>query len=100
MGGELQGRLWPRNDEEREAAIAAGYDLDKVLTTDDLVSSDNCFFAATGITDGELLRGVRYTRRGASTQSLVMRSKSGTVRLVDAHHRLDKLREYSAIAFS
>ena len=100
MGGELQGRLWPRNAAEREAAVAAGYDLDQVLTTDDLVRSDNCFFAATGITDGELLRGVRYDREGASTQSLVMRSKSGTVRLVDAHHRLDKLREYSAIAFS
>ena len=100
MGGEQQGRLWPRNDGEREAAIAAGYDLDQVLTTDDLVRSDNCFFAATGITDGELLRGVRYTRRGASTQSLVMRSKSGTVRLVDAQHRLDKLREYASIEFS
>ncbi len=100
MGGELQGRLWPRNDDERQAAVDAGYDLDAVLSTDDLVRSDNCFFAATGITDGELLRGVRYDRRGATTQSLVMRSKSGTVRLVDAHHRLDKLREYSSIAFS
>ena len=100
MGGELQGRLWPRNDAERDAAIAAGYDLDQVLMIDDLVQSDNCFFAATGITDGELLRGVRYTRRGASTQSLVMRSKSGTVRLVDAQHRLDKLREYASIEFS
>ncbi|MGH9183921.1 MAG: class II fructose-bisphosphatase [Acidimicrobiales bacterium] len=95
MGGELQGRLWPRDEEEREAAVAAGYDLDRVLTTADLVGGDNCFFAATGITDGELLRGVRYHAGGASTQSLVMRSRSGTVRRVDARHRLDKLREYS-----
>ncbi len=99
MGGELQGRLWPRNDDERDAAIAAGYDLTAVLRTDDLVRSDNCFFAATGITDGELLRGVHYDARGAHTQSLVMRSKSGTVRLIDAHHRLDKLGEFSTIEF-
>ncbi len=99
MGGELQGRLWPRNDDERDAAIAAGYDLTAVLGTDDLVRSDNCFFAATGITDGELLRGVHYDARGAHTQSLVMRSKSGTVRLIDAHHRLDKLGEFSTIEF-
>ncbi len=92
MGGEIHGRLWPRNDEERKAAIAAGYDLDAVLTTDDLVGGDNCFFAATGITDGDLLRGVHYDRSGATTQSLLMRSKSGTVRRVDARHRLDKLR--------
>jgi len=92
MGGEIQGRLWPRNDEERRAALEAGYDLDAVLTTDDLVGGDNCFFAATGVTDGELLRGVHYDRSGASTQSLLMRSKSGTVRQVDARHRLDKLR--------
>ena len=89
MGGEQQGRLWPRDDAERDAAIAAGYDLDKVLTTDDLVAGDNCFFSATGITDGELLKGVHYDSRGASTQSLVMRSKSGTVRLVNARHQLD-----------
>jgi fructose-1,6-bisphosphatase II len=92
MGGEIHGRLWPRNDDERKAAIDAGYDLDAVLTTDDLVSGDNCFFAATGVTDGDLLRGVHYDRSGASTQSLLMRSKSGTVRRVDARHRLDKLR--------
>ena len=92
MGGEIHGRLWPRNDEERKAAIAAGYDLDAVLTTDVLVGGDNCFFAATGITDGDLLRGVHYDRSGATTQSLLMRSKSGTVRRVDARHRLDKLR--------
>ncbi|WP_208026904.1 class II fructose-bisphosphatase [Rhabdothermincola sediminis] len=92
MGGQLQGRLWPRNDEEREAAIDAGYDLDAVLDTDDLVAGDNCFFAATGITDGDLLRGVRFSRGTATTQSLVMRSKSGTVRLVNAIHRPEKLR--------
>jgi fructose-1,6-bisphosphatase II len=100
MGGAIQGRLWPRNDDERQASIDAGYDLDEVLDADRLVAGDNCFFAATGITDGELLRGVRYSSRGASTQSLVMRSKSGTVRLVEADHRLEKLKEYSAIEFS
>jgi len=92
MGGSMQGRLWARNDAERAAAIAQGYDLDAVLTTDDLVAGDNCFFAATGVTDGELLRGVHYERHGATTQSLVMRSKSGTVRRIDARHRLDKLK--------
>src|SRR4051794_2019895 len=100
MGGEIQGRLWPRNDGERKAAIDAGYDLERVLTTNDLVSGDNCFFAVTGITDGEVLKGVHYDARGASTQSLVMRSKSGTVRQVNARHRLDKLKSYSAIEFS
>lgn len=87
MGGELQGRLWPRNDEERNAAIAAGYDLTKVLSTDDLVAGDNCFFAATGITDGELLKGVHVSAGFVSTQSLVIRSKTGTVRLMNARHR-------------
>ncbi len=99
MGGEIQGRLWPRDDEERQLARAAGYDLDAVLSTDDLVQGDNCFFAATGITDGELLQGVRYHDFGATTQSLVMRSRSGTVRLVSARHPLDKLREFSTIEF-
>jgi len=99
MGGELQGRLWPRNDDERRAALDAGYDLSAVLTTDHLVEGDNCFFAATGVTDGELLRGVHYDSRGASTQSLVMRSKSGTVRRIDARHQLQKLNRYSSIAF-
>src|SRR5690606_1162370 len=99
MGGEIQGRLWPRNDQERQAAIDAGYDLDKVLTTDDLVASDNCFFAATGITDGDLLKGVHYDRDGATTQSLVMRSKTGTVRLIDCKHRLDKLGQFSSVDF-
>ena len=99
MGGVLLGRLWPRDAGERAAAEAAGYDLAEVLDTDRLVSGDNCFFAATGITDGELLKGVHYDNRGATTQSLVMRSKSGTVRLINAQHRLEKLAEYSAIEF-
>ena len=99
MGGEIQGRLWPRNDDERKAAIDAGYDLERVLTTDDLVQGSNCFFAVTGITDGEVLRGVHYDSHGASTQSLVMRSKSGTIRLINARHRLSKLREFAAIEF-
>ncbi|MFN6118148.1 MAG: class II fructose-bisphosphatase [Actinomycetes bacterium] len=99
MGGEIQARLWPRNEAEREASIAAGYDLDAVLGTDDLVQGDNAFFAATGVTDGELLRGVRFTPRGAQTQSLVMRSRSGTVRLVEAHNRLDKLASFAAVDY-
>ncbi|MEI7592375.1 MAG: class II fructose-bisphosphatase [Actinomycetes bacterium] len=97
MGGQLIGRLWPRNDEERNAALALGYDLDRVLDTDDLVSGENCFFAATGITDGELLKGVHYDRRGATTQSLIMRSRSGTVRMINARHNLTKLSALSAI---
>ncbi len=100
MGGEIQGRLWPRDDAERAEAVRQGYDLGKVLTHDDLVQGDNCFFAATGITDGELLRGVRYDRSGALTESLVMRSKSGTVRRVTASHKLKKLAQYSSIEFA
>src|SRR5699024_5134520 len=100
MGGAIQGKLWPRNDEERQASIDAGYDLDEILTTDRLVAGDNCFFAATGISDGELLRGVHYTRGGAETQSLVMRSKSGTVRLIEGWHKLDKLKEFASIPFT
>jgi fructose-1,6-bisphosphatase II len=91
LGGQLQGRLWPRNDEERRAAQEAGYDLERVLTTDDLVKGDNVFFAATGVTDGDLLRGVRYQAGGARTQSLVMRSRSGTVRTLQARHSMEKL---------
>ncbi len=90
MGGELQGRLWPRNDAERAAATAEGYDLGRTLEADDLVATDNCFFAATGITDGELLKGVHYSAAGITTYSLVMRSRSGTVRVVEAHHRPEK----------
>ncbi|HVC24136.1 MAG TPA: class II fructose-bisphosphatase [Acidimicrobiales bacterium] len=97
MGGEILGRLWPRSDEERAAALAAGYDLDALLTTDDLVRGDNCFFSATGITDGELLRGVRYDGSGATTHSLVMRSRTGTVRVVEARHRLEKLRQFQLL---
>ena len=99
MDGEIQGKLWPRDDEERQAAVDAGYDLDKVLSHDDLVNSENCFFAATGITDGELLKGVHYDSRGCSTQSLVMRSKSGTVRMINARHKLQKLSRYSRVAY-
>ncbi|WP_326957893.1 MULTISPECIES: class II fructose-bisphosphatase [unclassified Amycolatopsis] len=99
LGGELQGRLWPKDDAEREKAIAAGHDLDRVLLNDDLVRGDNVFFCATGVTDGDLLRGVNYREGGATTQSIVMRSKSGTVRMIDGYHRLDKLRAYSSIDF-
>jgi fructose-1,6-bisphosphatase II len=100
MGGEIQGRLWPRNDQEREVALTAGYDLDQVLTTDTLVAGDNCFFAVTGITDGEVLKGVHYSSDSATTQSMVMRSKSGTVRLINARHRPSKLARFSSIDFA
>ncbi|MDT0612903.1 class II fructose-bisphosphatase [Streptomyces lancefieldiae] len=99
LGGTIQGKLWPKDDEERQRAVDAGHDLDRVLTTDDLVSGDNVFFVATGITDGELLRGVRYRSETATTDSIVMRSKSGTVRRIDSEHRLSKLRAYSAVDF-
>lgn len=90
MGGEQQGLLWPRNEAERTEAVDRGYDVKKVLHIDDLVSSDNCFFAATGITDGDLLQGVHFDCGIAKTQSLVMRSRSGTVRLVEGHHQIAK----------
>jgi fructose-1,6-bisphosphatase II len=99
MGGVIQGRLWPKDDAERAKAIDAGHDLSRVLLTEDLVRGDNVFFVATGITDGELLRGVRYRSSTALTSSLVMRSKSGTIRQIDSQHRLAKLRAYSAIDF-
>jgi fructose-1,6-bisphosphatase II len=99
LGGTIQGKLWPKDDEERQRALDAGHDLDRVLTTDDLVSGENVFFVATGITDGELLRGVRYRSETAVTDSIVMRSKSGTVRRINSEHRLSKLRAYSAIDF-
>jgi fructose-1,6-bisphosphatase II len=99
MGGEIQAQLSPQSDAERDAVIAAGYDLSRVLTQDDLIRSDNCFFAATGLTDGALLRGVRFSSEGARTQSLVMRSRSGTVRMIDATHRVSKLREFAAIDY-
>ena len=96
MGGVMQGRLWPRNESERQETIEKGYDLDAVLTIEDLVSGDSCFFAATGITDGELLKGVHYSGGKVHTQSLVMRSKSGTVRQIDASHIIDKLESSSS----
>ena len=99
MGGEIQGRLHPRSPQEAEAARAQGYDLDKVLHTADLVSGEDVFFAATGITDGELLNGVKYTGNGASTSSLVMRSLTGTVRKIIATHRWDRLMPHSEIPY-
>ncbi|MDO0925947.1 class II fructose-bisphosphatase [Streptomyces sp. TG1A-8] len=99
LGGTIQGKLWPKDEEERARAVDAGHDLDRVLTTEDLVTGENVFFVATGITDGELLRGVRYRSETATTDSIVMRSKSGTVRRIDSEHRLSKLRAYSAIDF-
>jgi fructose-1,6-bisphosphatase II len=93
MGGGQIGRLWPRDDDERRAAIDAGYDLERVLTHDDLVKGDNAFFSATGVTDGDVLQGVRYQgARGATTESLVMRSRSGTVRRIHSRHDRTKLR--------
>jgi fructose-1,6-bisphosphatase II len=95
LGGVVQGRLWPRTDEERQSLIDAGYDPDRVLAIDDLVGGDNVFVAATGVTDGALLRGVRFTPGGAMTDSIVMRSRSGTVRRIEAQHALDKLERFS-----
>ena len=88
-----------KDDAEREKALAAGHDLGRVLTTNDLVRGDNAFFCATGVTSGDLLRGVRYRAGGAYTQSIVMRSKSGTIRVIDSWHRLEKLRSYSLVDF-
>ncbi|HVD88019.1 MAG TPA: fructose-bisphosphatase class II, partial [Jatrophihabitantaceae bacterium] len=99
LGGALQGRLWPRNDEERRKAVDAGHDLNRVLSTIDLVQGEDIFFCATGVTDGELLRGVRYYADAVRTESIVLRSKSGTVRVIDSLHQLGKLRAYSSINF-
>ncbi len=99
LGGEIQGRLVARNDEERRAALDLGYDLDRVLTTDDLVSSDDVFFAATGVTEGDILRGVRYRGDGATTETLSMRSKSGTIRRISATHKWQKLMRYSSLEY-
>lgn len=99
LDGEIQGKLYPRNEEEAQAARAQGYDLDQVLRIDDLVSSDDVFFAITGITDGELVDGVKYFGNGASTHSLVMRSRSGTVREIRATHNWEKLMAYSEIQY-
>lgn len=99
LGGVIQGRLWPTSDGERERALAAGLELDVVLDTDDLVSGTDCFFVATGITDGELMQGVRYSAGRATTQSVVMRARSGTIRTITSEHRLDKLQAYSNIDY-
>jgi fructose-1,6-bisphosphatase II len=100
LGGVIQGRLWPTNDEERQRALDAGHDLDRVLSTDDLVTSDNVFFVATGVTDGELVQGVRYRGGGATTHSIVMRSKSGTIREIHSEHAFGKLGLYSSVDFA
>jgi fructose-1,6-bisphosphatase II len=99
LGGAIQGRLFPRNDEERRKLEEAGYELDRVLTTDDLVAGEDVFFAATGITSGSLLRGVKYWPDGATTWSLSMRSRSGTVRWIEAEHQFAKLETYSRITY-
>jgi fructose-1,6-bisphosphatase II len=99
LGGAIQAKLWPTDQAERDKVLAAGHDLDRVLHTDDLVRGNNCFFAATGVTSGDLLRGVRYRSGGAYTQSIVMRSKSGTIRIIDSYHRLEKLASYSVVDF-
>ncbi len=99
LGGGMQGKLWPRNDDERQKLIDAGYDLERVLTTDDLVAGQDVFVAATGVTSGTLLRGVRYIDTGAITESLVMRSRSGTVRRIEARHAFEKLMKFSRIEY-
>lgn len=99
MGGEIQGKLFARDDEELRRGREAGFDFDKVLTMNDLVSSEDVFFAATGITDGELLQGIHYFGDGATTDSLVVRGLTGTVRQISATHRIDKLRELSAVKY-
>jgi fructose-1,6-bisphosphatase II len=95
VGGGMQARLWPRNEDERRKLVDAGYEVERVLTTDDLVRSDDVFVAATGVTTGALLRGVRYVRDGAITDSIVMRSRSGTVRRIEARHMLSKLTQFT-----
>jgi fructose-1,6-bisphosphatase II len=99
LGGEIQGVLHPRDEQERANAEALGYDFSRVLSTDDLVASDNCYFSATAITDGDFLRGVRFTDFGATTQSLVVRSRSGTVRTIETFHRHNKLQEFTTAGF-
>ena len=100
LGGMIQGKLWPRDDGERQELVDAGYDVDRVLSTDDLVAGEDVFVAATGVTDGALLHGVRYTGSGAETASIVMRSRSGTVRRVEASHRWGKLEQIAGERYS
>ena len=99
VGGAIQGKLWPRDDGERQALVDGGYDVDRVLSTDDLVAGDDVFVAATGVTDGALVHGVRYTGTGAETASIVMRSRSGTVRRVEAWHRWGKLEQIAGTRY-
>jgi fructose-1,6-bisphosphatase II len=100
MGGALIGRLWPRDDDERRRTIEAGYDLDRQLTQDDLIQGDDCFFSATGVTDGDMLQGVRYQgARAATTESIVMRSRTGTVRRILASHNRAKLRVFQGARY-
>jgi fructose-1,6-bisphosphatase II len=99
VGGSMQGKLWPRNDDERQALLDAGYDLNRVLSADDLVQSDDVFIAATGVTTGALLRGIRYVTDGVITDSIVMRSRSGTVRRIEARHQLSKLAHFTGREF-
>jgi fructose-1,6-bisphosphatase II len=99
LGGAIQGKLYPRNDEERHLLLDQGFDLDAILTTEDLVGGDDIFFAATGITDGNLLRGVRYWPDGATTYSMVLRSRSGTLRYVESQHSFEKLERFSSIDY-
>jgi fructose-1,6-bisphosphatase II len=98
LGGAIQAKLWFADDHQRQRAVDAGHDLEAVLRTSDLVRSDNVFFACTGITDGELLQGVRYTSDGATTESLVLRAESGTIRSIHSRHSLTKLRSYARTA--
>jgi fructose-1,6-bisphosphatase II len=100
IGGEIQAKLWPTNDEEKLKALEAGHDVNRVLTTTDLVTGNNNFFCATGITDGELMEGVRYTPNGPTTHSIVMRSKSGTIREIKSEHRIAKLSRYASVDFT
>lgn len=100
MGGEIQGKLWPKDEAERQKALDAGHDLDQVLTTNDLVNSDHCYFVATGVTNGDMVRGVSYRKNSAVTRTLAMRSKSGTVRYVESVHQLHKLQEYSVLDYT
>ena len=99
IGGVIQCKGWPRDEKDRKAAIAAGLDLDKVYSTEDLVAGDDVFFAATGVSSGEMLKGVRYFAGGAQTQSLAMRSRSGTIRWIDSWHNFDRLDKMSAFKF-